>query len=140
MKKICYYALALLAIGCGNTKSTGSKPLYEMITTENDGGANFRFYEILSEPKEIGMLLNDPSLKRKVKKEDILTCSFIILNMGEKPSGGYQIGVENVEETTTNIIVTVKEIIPLLNDNTISVITSPYSLVKINSKKPIIIK
>ena len=141
MKKLMYLVLILVLAGCASKNTLGTKkPIFETLTTQGDGGANIRFYEILSEPKEIMMLLSDPNLKRKIKQEDIQNSNFIILNMGEKPSGGYKIEVENVEETATNIVVTVKEILPAPSDSNISVLLSPYTIVKINSKKPIIIK
>ena len=141
MKKLIYLVIMTVLVACAskNTSDT-KKPIFEILTTQSDGGANIRFYEILSEPKEIMMLLSDPNLKRKIKQEDIQSSNFIILNMGEKPSGGYKIEVENVEETATNIVVTVKEILPAASDSNISVLSSPYTIVKINSKKPIIIK
>ena len=141
MKKLIYLVIMTVLVACAskNTSDT-KKPIFEILTTQSDGGANIRFYEILSEPKEINMLLSDPNLKRKIKQEDIQTSNFIILNMGEKSSGGYKIKVENVEETAINIVVTIKEIIPAVNDNTIFVLSSPYTIVKINSKKPIVIK
>ena len=60
--------------------------------------------------------------------------------MGEKPTGGYKIGVESVVETDKNIIITVKETIPEPNAMVTQVMTYPYCIVKINSKKEIIIK
>jgi hypothetical protein len=60
--------------------------------------------------------------------------------MGEKPTGGYSIGVENVVETDKNIIITVKETKPESDAILTQNITYPFCVVKINSKKEIIIK
>jgi hypothetical protein len=86
------------------------------------------------------MLQNDPILKSKMRQEDINNSNYVILNMGEKSTGGYSIGVDKVEETYKNIIITVKENAPAKDAMLLQVITYPYTVVKIHSKKEIIIK
>ncbi|MDI1303519.1 MAG: protease complex subunit PrcB family protein [bacterium] len=142
MKKLSSLFLVLLLVSCGAsfTKSTAKRPLFEVLTQQNDGGASIRFFEILSEPNEIKMLQNDENLKNKISSNDIQTSNFIILNMGNKNSGGYKIGVENAVETDKNIIVTIKETVPGPNEMTTQAITNPFCVVRINSKKEIIIK
>ncbi len=141
MKKLVVLTLTILLFSCASKKVADiNKPLYELLTNQNDGGANIQFYEMITEPKEILMLLSDPNLKKKIKQEDIQNSNFVILNMGEKPSGDYKITIENVEETPTNIILTIKETKPTINVKDISDAFFPYAIVKINSKKPIIIK
>lgn len=142
MKKIILLLLALILVSCGasSTKSSGTKPLYEVLTQQADGGANIRFFEILTEEKEIAMLQNDEKLKNKIHPNDIQTSNFIVLNMGEKTSGGYKISIESALETDKNIIVTIKESSPETSKIATQEITTPYCVVKINSKKEIIIK
>lgn len=141
MKKIIVTVVTLFLISCSSSlKTTEKKPLFEVLTEQTDGGANIRFFEILSEPNEIAMLQNDDKLKHKIHSDDVQNSNFVVLNMGEKPSGGYQIGIENVIETDKNIIITVKETVPDPNSMVIQSLTTPYSIVKINSKKEIIIK
>lgn len=141
MKKILGLFVSVFVISCGTTKSVyKSTALYEVLTQQSDGGGNIRFFEILSEPNEIMMLKSDGSLKGKINEDDINKSNYIILNMGEKNTGGYFIGVEKVEETDTNIVITVKETAPAPDSMVMQVITYPYAVVKINSKKDIIIK
>lgn len=141
MKKLLLLFVFGFVISCGTTKSVEkSTALYEVLTQQSDGGGNIRFFEILSEPNEISMLKSDASLKGKINDDDIAKSNFIILNMGEKNTGGYSIGVEKVEETATNIVITVKETAPAPDSMVMQVITYPYAVVKINSKKDIIIK
>lgn len=142
MKKAVLFILTLILVSCGasSSKTSGTNTLYEVLSQQPDGGANIRFFEILSEEKEIAMLLNDENLKKKMKQSDIQTSNFIVLNMGEKTSGGYKIGIESVVETDKNIIITIKETTPQSDSMSSQEITTPYSVVKINSKKEIIIK
>lgn len=142
MKKAVLFILALILVSCGasSSKTAGTNVLYEVLTQQTDGGASIRFFEILSEENEIVMLQNDEKLKEKIKTNDIQTSNFIVLNMGEKTSGGYKIGIESVVETDKNIIITIKETSPQSGSMVTQEITTPYCVVKINSKKEIIIK
>jgi hypothetical protein len=140
MKKVISVLAVFVLISCGAKKTSDSNALYEVLTTQTDGGGNIKFYEILTEPNEIKMLVNDPLLADKMKQDDISNSNYVILNMGEKNTGGYSIGVEKVEETDKNIIITVKENNPAPDAMTMQVITYPYTVVKVHSKKEIIIK
>lgn len=142
MKKAVLFILTLILVSCGasSSKTSGTNVLYEVLTQQADGGASIRFFEILSEENEIAMLQNDEKLKGKIKPNDIQTSNFIVLNMGEKTSGGYKIGIESAVETEKNIIITIKETAPQSGSMSSQEITTPYCVVKINSKKEIIIK
>ncbi|WP_163399806.1 protease complex subunit PrcB family protein [Flavobacterium fluviatile] len=141
MKKVISVLAVFLLLSCGAKKrSDSNSPLYEILTQQSSGGGNIRFFEILTEPNEILMLQNDPLLKDKMKHDDITNSNYVILNMGEKNTGGYSIGIEKVEETDKNIIITVKENIPAEDGMVMQVISYPYTVVKIHSKKEIIIK
>lgn len=134
--------MVLVLFSCNTTKKTTetNKPLYEVLVEEQNGGGNINFYEILTEAKEIKMLLNDDKLKDKISESDLQQSNFVILNMGQKPTGGYSIKVESVVETEKNIVVKVKETSPEPGAMLMQVITYPYCVVKINSKKEIIVK
>ncbi|CAM2984980.1 protease complex subunit PrcB family protein [Flavobacterium frigoris] len=142
MKKISSVFIIFLLVSCGATviKETGKSPLFEVLTQQSDGGGNIHFYEILTEPNEIKMLQNDKQLKNKITAIDVQRSNFVILNMGEKSTGGYSVAVESVQETEKNIIINVKESSPELGTMVSQVITYPFCVVKINSKKEIIIK
>lgn len=142
MKKIAlsFLALALFSCGASSTKNSAKKPLFEVLTQQTDGGGNIHFFEIVSDSREFTMLQNDENLKSKIKPGDINTSNFIILNMGEKLGKGGSIEVVEVQETPDKIIVTVKENEPKSNGSITADYTYPYSIIKINSKKDIIIK
>ncbi|NUY79967.1 protease complex subunit PrcB family protein [Flavobacterium sp. MAH-1] len=141
MRKIATAALLVFLAACSSApKSKGEKPIYEVLTSQSDGGGNIHFFEILTTPEEIKMLQADENLRKKISASDLDTANFIILNMGEKNTGGYAITVDKVEEKPDKIVVTVKETEPKSGDMTVQVITYPYAIIKINSKKPIEIK
>lgn len=142
IQKIVALVMMMFLIGCGAKHSTNdAKPLFEVLTQQEDGGASIRFFEILTEEREIKMLQNDELLQNKISTEDLKTANFVILNMGEKTALGYKIAVKSVEETPNQIIIKVEDAEPKLakvaeND----VYYYPYSIVKINSKKEIVVQ
>lgn len=142
MKKISFLVIVFLLASCGSTviKETGKRPLYEIVTQQEDGGGNIHFYEILTEPNEIRMLQNDVQLKNKITAIDVQNSNFVILNMGEKSSAGYSVTIESVVETDKNIVISVKESSPAAAATASENSTYPFCVVKINSKKDIIIK
>ena len=141
MKKIVLLLFVLTMLSCSSKKTTaGAKTLYEILTTQADGGANIRFNEILTEEREIKMLQNDENLRKKIKPEDINSSNFVILNMGETTSTGTTIKIKSVEETADKIIIKV-EALPAPKENTADAdYYYPYTIIKINSKKPIVIE
>lgn len=140
MKKVVLLVLLVFLYSCSSKKNT-AKPLYEILTSKNDGGGNINFYEIVTEKKEMKMLLSDSNLKGKIRPEDVEKSNFIILNMGELPKAKYTITVVSVEETPTSIVVHVKETKPdFANLKPSGEVVYPYTIVKINSKKPVLFK
>jgi hypothetical protein len=140
--KISLLFLSLILFSCASKKSatheTSMTALYEILYESENLGANIQFYEIVSEKSEFKMLLSKDGLKGKVKEEDIETSNFLLLNMGEKNTGGFAITVESVVETPTQIEVKVKQITPKPGDMVTMAFTYPICIVKINSKKPIV--
>lgn len=141
MKKYISLVLILLLYSCSSTKKIADRPLYEILTVNNDGGANIKFYEILTEPKEINMLLGDETLAKLIKSKDINESSFIILNTGPTKESYNRMKVEKIIETPTEIEVYLKDTQKNLDRMQIDDTTKyPYTVVKVNSKKPIVIK
>ena len=141
MKKVISIILVALLYSCSPTKNTAKKPLYEVLMVNNDGGANIKFYEVLTEPKEIKMLLGDETLRKKITSNDVTDCNFVILNTGPTLENNNKVTIEKIIETATQIEVYVKD-----NQKNIDAVQTdndtlyPYTVVKINSKKPISIK
>ncbi len=133
--------LTLLLVSCGTSAAINSEreALYEVLAQQTDGGANILFFEILTKPNEIRMLQNDKKLKNKISPADVQKSNFVILNMGEKNTGGYSIAIESAVETEKNIIITVKESSPEAESMVSQGFTYPFCVVKINSKKEIIV-
>lgn len=141
MRKIISILVIALLYSCSSTKTIADKPLYEVLLVNNDGGANIKFYEIFTESKEIKMLLGDETLRKKIGANDITTSNFVILNTGPTVENSNKVTIENVIETPTQIELYIKD-----NQKNIEAVQTndetfyPYTVIKINSKKPIVIK
>lgn len=141
MKKIISILVLVFLYSCSSTKNTAKKPLYEVLVVNNDGGANIKFYEILTEPKEIKMLLGDETLRKLIKPIDTTQSSFLILNAGPTVEKYNRIKIEKVIETASQIEVYIKDNQKNIESNATDENTLyPNTIVKINSKKPIVIK
>ncbi len=138
MKKIALLIVVIFFVACGAHKELSkTNSLFSVLASNDYGGNKFQFYEIITEANEFKMFLGDKTLKRLVKPEDINTCNFLLLNMGEKDATGYKIEVTNVQEFPDKVVVTVKESAPDTASKSVADQTFPYSIVKINSKKKI---
>ena len=140
MRKYLLAVVIVLLYSCSSTK-TVNKPLYEVLTVNNDGGANIKFYEILTEAKEIRMLLGDETLRKKIKEDDVTNSSFVILNTGPTKETINKLKIEKVVETPTQIEIYVQDTqknieTRMADEETVY----PYTIVKVNSKKLIVIK
>lgn len=141
MRKAITVVIVFFLISCSSTKTTANKPLSEVLVVNNDGGANIKFYEILTEAKEIRMLLGDETLRKKIKEEDVTNSSFVILNTGPTNETSNKIKIDRVVETPTEIEIYVKDTQKNIETNMVDEETVyPYTIVKVNSKKPIVIK
>jgi hypothetical protein len=138
MKKSIALIIVLLLISCSSKKAVVTNRLYEVLVTKNDGGAPIEFYEILSEPKEVSMLLADPDLRKLIQPNDIQKCNYVILNLGGKAQGFYSIKIESITETSDTIVVKIKKPKPTADTVNPDNMIYPFTVIKINSKKPIV--
>lgn len=138
MKIFLSTTILFALISCNaNKQDLQSNSLFEELLVDYYQGAEFRFYEIISEPDEFKLLLKDKRLKNKITPEDIKKYNFAILNLGKRNTGGYGIGVEKVKITKDKALVYIKETLPKPMENVTYAITYPMCVVKIKTKKPL---
>ncbi|WP_396157358.1 hypothetical protein [Flavobacterium sp.] len=141
MRKFLSLVLITMFLACTSTKNVANQTLFEVLIVNNDGGANIKFYEVLTESKEIKMLLGDENLAKLIKPKDINESSFLILNTGPTKEPYNRMKIEKVIETATQIEVFLKDSQKNIEETAIDDTTKyPYTVVKVNSKKPIVIK
>jgi len=138
MRKYLLIGCVGLLISCSSGSQKGTKPLYEVLSQQADGGARISFFELLTEAKEIKMLQNDPQLNKKINEADLTGSNFVILNAGEQETLGYQYTIEQLTETKDSILVYPKLVAPKTASKAEKdIYYTPFTVLKINSKKPI---
>lgn len=136
MKKIILFLFTIIFCACSSVKPPESSfASYDILYSREQDGATFQFYEIITEESEFQMLLKDPIISPYLNKSDIQTCNFILVNLGEKSSGGWTIKVEKVKIVKDKVEVVIKEIPP--KGIATTVMTTPNFVLRIKSKKPI---
>lgn len=136
MKKIILLLFTIIFCACSSVKPPKSSfASYDILYSREQDGATFQFYEIITEESEFQMLLKDPIISPYLNKSDIQTCNFILVNLGEKSSGGWTIKVEKVKIVKDKVEVVIKEIPP--KGIATTVMTTPNFVLRIKSKKPI---
>lgn len=64
----------------------------------------------------------------------------ILLDMGQRNTGGYGIGIESVSDAEDHVLVTVTLSVPGRDCIVTQALTNPYQLVKINTDKEVLIQ
>jgi hypothetical protein len=128
-----------LFFSCGSKKPIvlEEKKLYDILLRKEEGGAKFRFYEIISEEKEFRMIANDEYIKPYLEKEEFKKSNFILVNLGLKDKSGYEIRIDKAVETANKISLRITELEPKNTENTISGDFTPNFVIRVKSKKAI---
>jgi hypothetical protein len=137
MKRILFLVSSIfLLTACKSTlPPESSYTAYDILFGRDYDGASFQFFEMITEESEYQMLLKDPIISPYLKPNDIQDNNFILVNLGEKPTGGWSIKVEKVKILKDKVEVVIREIPP--KGMATTAITTPNFVLKIKSKKPI---
>jgi len=149
MKKILLIPFAIVLFSCNSTKKTTqetktstemTKPanqLYEVLAQSAYQGKETKSYEVIKDKASLASLYESIH-DTEVPKVDFNKARIVALFLGQRSSGGYEIKVKNVEEMGGKIIVYVEEIKP--DGMATTVMTNPFTIIKVNSTKEIIFK
>lgn len=137
--------LGILLVSCGATKSDAGIPAgtaavgitWEVLLQDNTAGPEAPQIIVAKEPD----IVNDFFAKVNsasgshfaVPKVDYSKEMLMILCMGQKNSGGYQIAIKNIEENTLSWVVTVQEMEPAPGDMALTMITKPFYVAKLKT-------
>ncbi|MBL4594663.1 MAG: protease complex subunit PrcB family protein [Flavobacteriales bacterium] len=108
-----------------------------------NAGTNGRFeaneYQVISNEQEFKKVW-DLAFANFMDKEPFPSVSFetqlvLLVAMGERNSGGYNISIKSIDETKTNVVVTVEESKPGSTCITTTVMAYPYQIVTIDKSK-----
>lgn len=133
MKKILILFSVLLILSCSSSKSS-KKVTYQTLIDSSYNGKTLESYEVIDNHIDLNKtykLIKD----ELVPNIDFAKARVVVLYMGQKNTGGYTIGIEEVREESNKVIVKIKKNYP--DGIATMVITEPFVIAKINTTKKI---
>ncbi len=133
MKKLLTLFSVLMLLSCSSSK-TPKEVSYQIIMESSHNGKMHESYEVIDNHIDLNKtykLIKD----ELVPNIDFAKARVVVLYMGQKNTGGYTIGIEEVREESNKVIVKIKKTYP--DGIATMVITEPFVIAKINTTKKI---
>jgi len=127
---ILFFATALF-LSCATKSSSIS---YQILSEGGYNGKKTQTYQVIDNHDELNKLYNQIK-DNFVPKVDFAKSRIIALHLGEKNTGGYSIGIENIRKENGKIIVKIKKTYP--QGAVTMAFTQPYVIAKINTIRKI---
>ncbi len=147
MKYITIILAALFFSNCESTKQTqdnNPNANFEIIAQSDYGGKETKSYEVIKTQDELNKSIEGLQMEEiamnKMKSIDFNKQVVLSLHSGLHNTGGYSIGVENVEVNGTITYVTVKTTTPNADEPVTMALTNPFCIAVIDKNETIIFK
>ena len=133
MKKLIALFSVVLIFSCSSSKSS-KEVTYLALMDSSHNGKQRESYEVID--NHIDLSKTYKIIKDElVPNIDFAKARVVVLYMGQKNTGGYSIGIEEVREESNKVIVKIKKTYP--DGMATMVITEPFFIAKINTTKKI---
>lgn len=142
MKNRFLTLIVFVLFSCNSTKNTSNKNNMDLCTplySSNYNGKDIASNLVIQNQSNLNILYASLSIE-EIPKIDFTKSQVVALFLGQKNNGGYTISIDRVEETSDKIIIYKKIEIPKPGEMVTMAITKPYIIVKIKSKKNIVIE
>lgn len=142
MKLVRIFLICFFSLSCLAQKKKGMvdvSNLYEVIYKNDYSGSETRSFKVIRNQddfKAYYLGLNEEKMPEIDFKKSIV----LILNMGLKNTGGYSIEPDKLFQDADKLILTIKENSAKKDELVTMALTKPICIVKINSRKRVIIK
>ncbi len=130
---------------CDSTKKTqqnNPNADFTILHKSEHGGKEEKSYDIIktnSERSQLLLNLNlDEETLQQLKDVDLNKHTLLALHMGQKNTGGFSIGVSDVEENSNTTYVTVEQETPEPGAMVTMALTSPYCIAVIDKNETIV--
>ena len=123
----------ILVYSCSTTKSA-KEVSYQILTDSAYQGKKQQSYEVIdnkNDLKELYRIIKDD----KIPDVDFSKSRIVVLFMGEKNTGGYTIGIDEIKTEKDKVIIKVKKTAP--KGMATMAFSQPYMIAKINTTKKI---
>lgn len=147
MKYISFFLLTLFFSNCESTKKTPENTTntnFEIIAQSDYGGKETKTYEVIKSQSELDKALEgiylEEAITNKIKAVDFSTQMVLSLHAGLHNTGGYSIGVENVEIKGSTTYVMIKTISPNPDEPVTMALTNPFCIALIDTNENVVFK
>ncbi|WP_417352677.1 protease complex subunit PrcB family protein [Flavobacterium alkalisoli] len=138
MKKLALLSILFLLVSCvTHQKGEDGKPgksamanNYEILTESGYGGHETAFNEVITSQERLDELYRELNIE-SIPTVDFDNNNVVALFMGQKPSGGYSIGIDNVKIENKTAFVKVKTTKPKAGENVTMALMQPYCIATI---------
>jgi len=145
MKKLLMIPIIAMIVSCnckkatvGEEKGSSKQPMFEVLSESAYQGREEESSEIVKDNAGLKALYQSVNIE-SVPTIDFAQHRVLALFLGQRSSGGHAIKVKNVTEKDNKVYVEVEKLGPKPGENATMAITNPYTIVKINSNKEIVI-
>lgn len=144
--------VCIMLVGCSATKPvTAEKPAvtegitWEVLLQSSIGGSDTPQVMVAKEPSIVNEFFAGVNKRTQshfaVPKVDYTKEMLVILCMGQKNTGGYQLNIKGIEENPFNLVITVSETSPQPGEMVVTMLTQPFLVAKLKaSDKKVIFK
>lgn len=148
MRYICLLSLVVL-FSCKGIESSSEKEgdniAFQTLITASQSNIEKPQQTIISSQKQLQQVFSEINKTRKpgipIPEINFNDEVVVFINMGQSSTGGYSVEVESIKKINDEIVVFVGGDSPEPNDNVTMVITTPFTMVKLNKQKlPIVFK
>lgn len=142
IKTMTFLFTMCLLFSCGSTKTPPPGDSYEVIFEGSYGGKEEKSYKVIRSQEELEKIFKQIEIVGSSKAESV-DVNFdkhrvVALFMGTRNTGGFSIGVSDVEVQGDTTYVMVKETGPEPGEMVTMALTNPYSIVKIEKNKNVV--
>ena len=134
---ICFFSLSCLA-----QKKKGMvevSNLYEVIYKNDYSGSETRSFKVIRNQDDFKTFYQGLN-EEKIPDIDFKKSIILILNMGLKNTGGYSIEPDKLFQDGDRLVMTIKENSGKKDELVTMALTKPICVVKINSRKRVVVK
>ena len=148
MKKLFIVPIIAMIVSCNckkatvageNTADSAKQPLFEVLSESAYQGRETESFEVIKDVASLNALYQSVNLEN-TPKIDFKNERVVAVFLGQKNTGGHAIKVKNATEKDNKIYLEIEKSSPKSGENATMAITNPYTIVKVNSVKEIVLK
>lgn len=139
LRLFIYFIFFSVFFSCSTAKKENLKTnLYEILYQGNDGSAlkSYRLLKNFEDYKAVYM----PLKQKNIPYIDFEKSNVLVINLGKKKGFGFSVLPEKIIEDKNNIIIILKETYTSQIERNKIIYSNPITIIKINSKKEVILK